>query len=132
MLQQQCETPILDRMKDHKQIPYRCAQRTIITYKIAFALIYNQNIDISQLHRNDTPIILIEVMRWLGVCMCDKSAHPVWADAIAAAILNPTANLLGPAHIVINPFPCLLLGSMIRSKSIYQKALGYCIGDSIC
>jgi hypothetical protein len=77
VLQQQRDTPILDRMKDLNQILYRCAQRIIIAYKLSFTLIYTQSIDISQLPMRDAPIILVKVMRWLEVYMCDKSAHPV-------------------------------------------------------
>jgi hypothetical protein len=105
---------------------YEWASRNILTNKIAFALMYDQRIQLEHLDSDDAAVILNYVMDWLDLYLCSQTAFPIWADKLSAAILSSKENIM--RSVVDNPFPWLLFGFKVRSIPIYQEGMRYAVG----
>lgn len=94
--------------------------------KIAFALMYDQRTQLEHLDSDDAAVILNHVMDWLNLYMCSRTAFPIWADKLSAAILSSKEHIV--RNVVENPFPRLLFGFKVRSIPIYQEGMRYAVG----
>jgi hypothetical protein len=108
-------------------VSHDTAGRIILTNKIAFALLYDQRLDISHLSREDAPVILVSVIEWLDLYLCNRTALPIWADRLSAAALSSEEGVMW--NVEEKPFHWLLAGYKVRSRQIYQEGLRYAVGQ---